>query len=392
MNVPIAKPKRILFIIAGLGAGGAEAVLAQLACGLDPQRFRPCVISFTAGGKHGDTLRDAGVDVRELGMKPGLPTPAGFWRLLKFAREFRPDILCGWMQHGNLAASMLRPFLPGRPTLIWNVRQAVYSLGFEKRSAAMLIRLLRWLSSRPDAIVCNSSIAADQLRQIGYCMNRGRVVANGFETEKFRPDASAKSSLCEELNLPPNAMIIGRIGRNDSQKDNAMFLRAMADLVSMRENLHIVMAGSGIEEGREPLASDLAPVADQLRGRLHLLGERSDVPRITAALDISVSSSITEGFPNVVGEAMACGVPPISTDVGDAVRLMGDAGVAIPSRDAAALLAACSRLLDMSTEERSSLGKACRQRVIDQFSMQSMIGHFQSLFTSNTDSSISQSL
>ena len=89
---------------------------------------------------------------------------------------------------------------------------------------------------------------------------------------------------------------------------------------------------------------------------------------------------------------MACGVPPISTDVGDAVRLMGDAGVAIPSRDAAALLAACSRLLDMSTEERSSLGKACRQRVIDQFSMQSMIGHFQSLFTSNTDSSISQSL
>ncbi|MCP5559056.1 MAG: glycosyltransferase [Verrucomicrobiaceae bacterium] len=387
MTAPIAQPQRILFIIAGLGAGGAEAVLSQLVRGLDPQRFDPCVISFTPGGRHGDAMRAAGVDVQDLGMKPGLPTPGGLWRMLRIAREFKPDLLCGWMQHGNLAASVLRPWLPGKPPILWNVRQAVYSLGFEKRSAALLISLLRWLSRRPAAIICNSSVAAEQLEQIGYSMKHRRVIANGFNPDLFRPDSAARSSLRGELGLPVEAKLIGRIGRNDSQKDNGMFLRAMAELVPQREDLHIVMAGSGIEPGREPLATELQPHAAVLNGRLHLLGERSDVPRVTAALDISVSSSFTEGFPNVVGEAMACGVPPIATDVGDADLLMGQSGICIPARDSAALVSACTRLLDMPEAERTDVQHAARQRIIDQFSIQSMIEKFQSLFTSISQTS-----
>ena len=382
MSAPTPQPQRILFIIAGLGAGGAEAVLSQLVRGLDAQRFLPCVISFTAGGRHAETMRAAGIDVRDLGMKPGIPSPAGLWRMLRIAREFRPDLLCGWMQHGNLAASVLRPWLPGRPPIIWNVRQAVYSLGFEKRSAALLISLLRWLSRRPAAIVCNSSVAADQLEKIGYDMSRRQVIANGFNTELFRPDSAARASLRQELGLSADAKLIGRIGRNDSQKDNAMFLRAMADLVSQRDDLHIVMAGSGIEPGRDPLATELRPHATGLKGRLHLLGERTDVPRVTAAIDISVSSSCTEGFPNVVGEAMACGVLPIATDVGDVARLMGTDGVLIPVRDSAALITACNRLLDMPAGEKAAQQHAARQRIVDHFSIQSMIHPFQSLFAS----------
>lgn len=376
-----ASPRRLLFLIAGLGAGGAEAVLAQLVRGLDPRRFHCSIISFTPGGRHFEALQGEGRDVHHLGMRPGLPTPAGLQRMVRLARRLRPDALIGWMQHGNLAASLLRRLVPGSPALFWNVRQAMYSLDCEKRSQVMLIKLLRRLSRGPSAIVCNSAIAVEQLQKLGYHTERTQVIPNGFDTARYTPDAAARQALRQELGLPPDAFIIGRVGRNDAMKDNACFFHAMAGLAQGGGDFHIVMAGSGIHADRDPLASELRPHAAALAGRLHLLGERGDVPRVTAALDLSVSSSFTEGFPNVIGEAMACAVPVVSTDVGDSAALIADAGALVPARDAAALQSACRHIMDLPAAERQALGLRARARIIDHFSIERMIDRFQSLFS-----------
>lgn len=370
---------KVQFLISSLNSGGAERVLSQLVSGLDPQRFLPQVVTFAGLGMYGPILRSAGIDVRDLGMSRHLPTPGSAWNLLRIAREFRPDVLCGWMQHGNLAATMLKHLLPGQPKLIWNVRQAVYSFDFEKRSAVLLIKLLRRLSSFPDAIICNSAIAVEQLKKLHYDMRNARVVPNGFNTKLFCPDPQARLRLRAELGLPQEAILIGRIGRNDSMKDNATFLRSMVAVLKNHPSAHAIMAGDGIAPERDPLASELAPHRSALAGRLHLLGERNDVPMITAALDVAVSSSFTEGFPNVVGEAMACGIPCIATDVGDSAALIANEGVLIPARDSDALIAACESLLTLPPSDRVAFGRRGQDRISAHFSIERMIGRFQSL-------------
>ena len=176
-------------------------------------------------------------------------------------------------------------------------------------------------------------------------------------------------------------MLIGLVARFDPMKDHGNFFRGARHLLNEAEekdNLHFVLAGRGIDAANAALKDFISEYG--LENRTHLLGERTDIPFVTSALDIATSSSTGEGFPNAVGEAMACGVPCVVTDVGDSAWIVGDTGRIVPPREPTALAEAWGELICMEDERRRSLGEAARRRIIENFSIDTVVRQYEAVY------------
>jgi len=168
------------------------------------------------------------------------------------------------------------------------------------------------------------------------------------------------------------------VARFDPMKDHGTFFRAASVLASREEDVHFVMVGKGMVPDNPQVAGHLD---SNLEGRVHFLGPREDMPRLTSALDIAVSSSAYgEGFSNTIGEAMACAVPCVVTDVGDARRIVGDTGIVVAPRDPEAMADAWGRFLDMGRDRRRALGEKARQRIQETFSIDRVVARFEDLY------------
>lgn len=366
---------KLLFITTALGSGGAEMMLTQLITHLDRTRFEPQVISLTDGGKHVDTLQAAGIPVHSLGMVAGRPSLRSLMKLRQLAKQISPDLIVGWMYHGNLAAT-LASWIGKRAPVVWNVRQSLYSLALEKRGSALVIKALAWLGFSPQHILYNSKISAQQHEAIGYPEAKRVLVPNGFDTARFQPDAKARASVRAELDLPADTILIGRFGRHSAMKDFPTFIEAMKSV----PNAVAIMAGTGTEEMKSLVMG---------HSSLVILSERHDLPRLTAALDIACSSSaFGEGFPNVVAEAMCCGIPCVVTDVGDSAWLLNGAGTVVPPKNAAALAEALNNMIALTHDQRRALGEEGRQRILDHFALPAVVQQFESLFSLHPSSFI----
>jgi glycosyltransferase involved in cell wall biosynthesis len=369
---------KIVHLITGLGTGGAEMMLYKLLSRIAHNHFAPTVISLSDRGTLGVRIEALGISVYAIGMKSGKPSLASIWKLLKAVRNLKPDIIQGWMYHGNLAAQISSAFSPGSPPVLWNIRQSLYSLEYEKRATAAVIRAGSFLSNFPRHIVYNSKTSAEQHEALGYRENKRILKPNGFDTDIFKPSRETRKAVRMELNIPDASLLIGLIGRYHPVKDHANFIRAAARLGKSHPSAHFIMAGTQVDENNKTLQQHVDDL--NLLPQIHLLGERSDIPRITAALDIATSSSFAEGFPNVIGEAMACGVPCVVTDVGDAAWLVGDTGRVVPPRDSEALAGAWAELIEMGDEQRMILGQRARQRILEKFSLDDMVKCYEQLY------------
>jgi glycosyltransferase involved in cell wall biosynthesis len=205
------------------------------------------------------------------------------------------------------------------------------------------------------------------------------VIANGFDTDTFRPDPAARLSVREELGLEPDAPLLGLMARFHPQKDHRTFVRAAAQFLRHSPAAHFLMAGRDVDDrNRTLLAWTTATGAPD---RFHLLGLRDDMPRLMAACDIvSTSSSCGEALPLVLGEAMACGVPCVATDVGDSASLVGDTGRVVAPGDPEALSTAWGSLFTLRCDERRRLGERARERVIDRYRLEACVQAHMALY------------
>jgi len=367
-------PHSVAILVTGLGTGGAEMMLTQLCSQIDRRRFTPEVISLTPGGKHAHALQSLGVPVHTLGMEAGRPSVASLLKLRKIVRRMKPDLLVGWMYHGNLAAT-LASWIARRVPVIWNVRQSLYDLAKEKRGSAVVIKTLAKVSRSPVRIVYNSRVSARQHEAIGYRADRTMITANGFNTDAFRPDEAARQSVLSGLGLGDEAILVGRFGRNSPMKDYPTFFAAAALVHAECPVVHFLIAGTGTE---------MLPSGPNV----HLLGERQDLPKLTASLHVACSSSsFGEGFPNVIAEAMACEVPVVATDVGDTAWLLDGLGNVVPPSDPQALANALLEVIRLSQAERQRIGQAERQHILQHFTLQAVVRDFESLLTDTLETS-----
>jgi glycosyltransferase involved in cell wall biosynthesis len=364
-------------LIHGLDCGGAELTLHKTLTGIPRAQFPQEVVSLREPGAVGRMIRDAGVAVHSLHMRRGVPSLRGAVVLGRLLARLRPSILHCWSYHsallGTLAASALRV-----PRLIWNIRSANPTLQAYSRLSVYTVKACAALSRLPWTIIVNSRHARRVHRRWGYRPRRWDFIPNGFDLERFMPDAAARASVRAELGIPSGAVLVGIVGRYHPLKDHRTGLEAAALLLKGGKHAHFLLAGTGT--GPDNAVLSALAGEEPLRGKVHLLGERSDVPRIMAALDLLALPSRSEAFPNVVGEAMACGVPCVVTDVGDARAMVGSAGLVVPPGDAEALAGGLARLIDAGAEARERLGRWARERVRENYSLDAMVRRYEALY------------
>jgi glycosyltransferase involved in cell wall biosynthesis len=366
-------------VISDLSIGGAEMMLYKLLAETDLDRFAPVVISLIDRGDLRARIEGLGIPVHMIKMRPGVPSPLGFWRLVHLLRQLKPDFVLGWMYHSCLAAQLAKLFLPRRTRVFWSIHYANDSLASEKLLTVAVIKLCAHLSRLADKIIFVSRASQSQHRQFGYHLSHSCVIPNGINISEFVPSKESRGSVRTELDLPEDSVLIGMTGRYHPLKDHANFLQAAALISEKYPDANFVMIGQGVDDQNVELCKLIQ--TSGLARRAHLLGERHDIPRITAALDVFSLSSYSESFPNVIGEAMACEVACAVTDVGDASLIVGDAGIVVPPRDPQSLAAAWSEMIEIGEEGRMTLGRSARSRVIECFQLESVVAQYEALYS-----------
>jgi glycosyltransferase involved in cell wall biosynthesis len=237
----------------------------------------------------------------------------------------------------------------------------------------------RWLARHADLVVANSNAGRDHVQQHGFPARALTVVSNGIDTQRFRPDGTARRSVRGDWGVGAEDCLIGLVGRLDPKKDHATFLRAAALLASDHPRIRFVCIGgdglSGLDK-LQALAEELG-VAD----RVIWAGHRGDLPAVVNALDIHCSASaFGEGFSNAVAETMAAGIPNVVTDVGDSARIVGDLGKVVAPGDPGALARACGELVALGESGRRALGARCAARILAEFSRPKLIEQMAEIY------------
>lgn len=368
-----------MHVITGLGTGGAERMLAKLVCAGDQQHFEPVVVSLTNEGTLGQLITACGIDVHVIGMRQGRGSFVGLLKLALLIKRLKPDLIMAWMYHANIAAMGARTLVARNTPVLWNIRHTPCDLGLEKRLTAALIRLGARLSAIPARVVYNSRISRGRHEQLGFRKGNSVVIPNGFDTGVFKPSVAARLRTRAALGIPENALVLGHVARFHPMKDHEGFLYAASIVAAKTPDAWFVLAGRDVSPRNSILSGWVKSLG--LQDRVMLLDERDDLPDLLPALDVlCLSSAWGEGFPNIIGEAMACCVPCVTTDVGDAGMIVGDSGRVVPPCDKEAFAGACLDLLSLGSETRQALGGVARQRIVSDFSIDAVVTRYESLY------------
>lgn len=353
-------------------------MLLKLLERIDRVKFSACVISLTDAGEIGTHIAALGVPVEALGMRRGVPDLIRFVQLVRRLRQIEPDVVHTWLYHADLMGG-LAARLAGIPSVIWGVRSADFLRADTSLSTKIVLSLCAKVSPwLPDCVLYNSQKGKAYHEKLGYREHRYLIIPNGIDLGKFSPDEEARHEVRRELGIPSNTPLIGLIARLDPLKNHEGFIEAASSLHRQMPEVHFLMAGQDVEWSN-PALKNLIEVG-RVTSVFHLLGRRDDIPRLTASLDLQSLVSWSEAFPNVLVEAMACGIPCVSTAVGDAALILGDTGRTVPTGDMVGLAAWWAALLKLPENERRLLGERARARVIDRFELGAMVKRYEAVY------------
>jgi len=368
--------RKICHLITTLGSGGAESMLVRLFLrSLHTSRFDHVVVSLTDEGVFGKVLRDQGIVVRTLGMKPNRIGPGIILRLRSLLVQENPAVLMSWLYHADMIGLIVGRLAAVR-RIVWNIRASRLDFHVYRGSIKYVFRVNRHLSRYPDFVIYNSMAGHRHHCAAGFNPKRWSYLPNGFDLDVFKPSSQARIKLRQSLQLDESALLVGMVARYDPMKDHTNFLTAAHQLSTRMGNVRFVLVGRDPNGGLQK-AIDESPI----RHRVYFLGERKDLAEINAGFDVAtLTSAFGEGFPNVLGEAMACGVPCVSTDVGDASIVIGEHGMIVPPMNATALGAAWERILRMNQNERTCMGTEARKHIERNFSLPVVAEKYDDLF------------
>lgn len=368
----------MLHIITGLSMGGAERALYKLLSGGLAQGADCAVISLSNGGVYADKIMELGVPVYQLGIKGGVPSPYSVIKLLSVTKKFQPDLIQGWMYHGNMAASVSSLGVKREVPVCWNIRQCIYDIKDEKVLTRFVIYANSWFSSKPSSILFNSYLSKKQHKRLGFKSDQCSVIPNGFDLEVLRPDKSCSESMRAEFGIGVDEFVVGHVGRFHPVKGHKSFITAAVSLSKKVEKLKFLMVGTGVSYSNMEFAK-LIP--SELSEKFILLGERNDALSVMQAMDVFCQSSIAEAFPNVVGEAMSLGLPCVVTDVGDCKKIIGDSGIVVRRCDNDALINALLEVVGMPRGRLLEMGLNARLRIKERYELSRVISEYKDLYT-----------
>lgn len=371
--------KTILFVTTEVGPGGAEIMLQRLVGRMDRRKFSPVIVTLRSREQRmTPALEAAGIPVHSLGLTSARAFVKGLWRLRRLMAGLRPDVVQGWMYHGNVAATLGLVGSRADIPLYWSIHHSLYSLQDESRSTRAVLSLSRRLASRASGIAYVSTASARHHEAHGFPARLTLFTPNGFDTQRFAPSEPLREQARRELGFEQDSVVIGSLSRYIPVKDHGTLLSAAATLARNYPAVRFLLMGHDVDSHNSELMERLRDLG--LESRVRLLGHRPDTHRLLPAMDIFTNSSYSEAFPLAVGEAMACGVACVATDVGDTALLMGDAGIAVAPRDPHALADAWAGLIDGGAAARRALGRLARQRIEENFTLDAAVRRYETLY------------
>lgn len=367
----------VTHIVSGLGGGGAEMMLYKLLSKINPQSFRSEVISLTDEGLFGLKIKELGISIYTLGMRRGRVSYSGVSYLSEILKRNSPAIIQTWMYHADLIGGLVGKRSIKAP-IVWNLRADIVPFVNDKKTYLLTRGCALFSSFLPTRIISCSEVTRQSHISFGYNAARMVTIPNGFDLEVYRTDSATALSVRQELGIQPNVPLIGLMTRFNQRKDLPNFVEAAGHFIKAIPQARFLICGHEMNQENEKLMNMLDQA--KIKGSCFILGRREDIPRLTTALDVATSSSASEGFPNVLGEAMACGVPCVATDVGDSALIIGNTGIIVPPKNPQALADGWKKILMMDVEERRNLGRAARQRIEENFSLDSVVARYENLY------------
>jgi glycosyltransferase involved in cell wall biosynthesis len=361
---------RIVTFINSLDVGGAEVALLSL-IGATRHEVDHLVVSLRGGGDLAGEFEKLGVPVLQPGSDLGQKFRFPFRAMRKLA-SFKPELFVSHMYHASAAATLAKRAIAPASPLIWTIHHSLSDVKHERLSTRLAIRAALSLSAAPRTIVYVSERSADQHAGAGFPPGKAMVIPNGLDLSRFRFDAEARTRLRQIWGFSEGDVLVGHVARLHPMKDHPTFILALQRAIAEEPRLGAVVCGAGTE------SLELPP---DLRGRVRLLGLRKDIDAVISGCDIGcVTSAYGEALPNVLAEFSAAGRPCVTTDVGDAARMVGASGRVVPPRDAAALAAALVDLARLSEAEREALGESARIQALDRFDVGSVAARHVALW------------
>jgi glycosyltransferase involved in cell wall biosynthesis len=364
-------------VITGLDVGGAELALKKLILADPLAGARHCVVSLRGVGPIGRELQNAGITVHALNMARAVPDVFAFVRLVRLIKRLKPSVIQTWLYHADLFGG-LAARCAGRREIIWGVRCTQLPEDAPKLTHAAVKLCALLSSSLPRVIVCCAEAARLVHAGFGYCASRMRVIPNGFSLPDLSNGSQSRSAARAEHGIADGSVVVGVVARFDPLKNHHGFIESAGMVARAYPNAKFMLVGRGIDRDNEPLMRWIH--ATNCAERFVLLGERRDLERCFSAMDVFCLSSHHEGFPNVVAEAMAMGLPCVVTDAGDAARIVGDTGWVVPPRDSQRLSQALAAALSCDRAKRQVLGRAARRRIEAEFSIAAMRLSFEAAY------------
>lgn len=374
------QPIQVLHLINDLDDGGAQTMLCKLLEHRADTRVRHNVVTLLDGGVNRDRVLNAEVPLEQLGFARGKATFGSWLKLAQTLRRHRPCLIQAWLYHANLAAVTSCLPIDRKTATLWNIRHSLDDIRREKRMTRYVIRANGLFARMANKIVYCSKTSVQQHVDVGFSKTNATVIPNGFDCTKFKPILDARQKLCTTLQIDPEIKIIGMAARYHPMKDHDLLLNAASKLRSDGKRIHLVLAGKGVDQANDDLGQRITQAG--LQDCVSLLGYRNDMINLIAGLDVyAMPSRWGEGFPNVIGEAMASGVPCAATDVGDSRWIIGDTGQVVPPGDVQAFAyEALLPLLNLNPDQREALGMAARKRILTNFSIDAVVAQYEDLY------------
>jgi len=363
---------KVLHIITGLSNAGAESILYSLVT--SSKEVTHVVISLTDMGFYGDRLTCAGIEVITLNMPKSKITVAGIIRLYKCINTVSPDVIQTWLYHANLVGGIVGRIIC-RKRVVWGIHHATLKPGTLSKATNLVAHLGAFFSwFVPAKIICCSEGAKKEHARIGYQASKLVIVENGFDFHKFTINTQCRNKIRTEFDIDNETIVFGMVARWDPSKDYPNLVAALAHFENLSgKPWRCLLAGQGMTDSNNQLIELL--LKHNISNRVILAGARGDIECVMNALDVLVLSSVSESFGNVLVEAMACGVPVVTTRVGEAEKIVGEFGWVVPPRNPTALAAALQATIDKMDEsgnkwrERQLMG---RERVVERYGLQRM--------------------
>lgn len=367
--------KKVVHLCSGLGKGGAETMLFNLLRYKDNSELQYSVISFGLSNYYENEIKKLGIELIEINLKKH-PIKALF-KSIKFIRDF--DVLCCWLYHCNFIGYYIAK-IAGTKKVLWNIRHSNLDPQFNKRLTLWINKFCSKKSENVDKILYNGVKAKSVHESIGYDKEKSVILNNGCDTEEFKFKEKARASIISEIGINQNKKIILSVSKYHAIKDIPTFIRTFSEMYRNDCESVAIMCGLRIDENNKDLCELIKDNGLFINENIFLLGLRDDIPELMSACDLFILHSAGEAFPNTLIQAMSCSALVISTDVGDAIKIIGDENFIVDVGDYNDLAKKSNYLLNSSLTEKMKIKKKNREIVVNNYDIKKIVKTYENIF------------